>query len=501
MTDQQRWDHLGCNGNKILKTPNIDKLAAQGVNFDHFTVASAVCMPNRSTLMTGRMPSLHGVRYNGVPLRTEAVTFVDLLRSAGYSTALVGKSHLQNFTNMPANVESATEAGDPPPAELSEARKHTIRGSEYEAEKMPKENQRGYLDLSTPFYGFDHVDLCTLHGDRVHGHYDLWLNEKHGDASNLRGSENAIPEPDYSAPQAWHTSIPEEDYPSSYIAQKSEAFLEAHAAENSDRPFFLKCSFPDPHHPYTPPGKYFKMYDPDDMELPDSFDNPAPQPTTKYVQEQTAAGNVNRNRVLPFGVTEREAKEIKAITFGMITLIDDCVGRIVAKLEELGLAEDTIILFTSDHGDFMGDHGIMLKGPLHYQGLINVPFIWADPTDPGKGKRSDALAGTIDIARTILARAGLAPYNGIQGHDLGPLIRGEVDKVRDGLIVEQDAQRPNFHFTTPIKARTYVTPRWRLSRYLGSAFAELYDLENDPAEMHNLWHDPVYDDIKTELLE
>ncbi len=499
MTDQQRWDHLGCNGNKILRTPHIDSISARGSNFDHFIVSSAVCMPNRSTLMTGRMPSLHGVRYNGVPLRRDMVTFVDLLRAAGYRTGLVGKSHLQNFTNIRAAMPEDDDIGDVPPAELSEARRGMLSGSEYEAEKIPQNDRRGYLDLTTPFYGFDHVELCTLHGDRVHGHYDVWLKERHPDADDLRGPGNAQATPDYSAPQAWHTSIPPEHYPSSYVAERSEAYLKAHSAAGSKEPFFLQCSFPDPHHPYTPPGDYFHKYNPDDIPLPESYLDPSPEPTVDYVRQQTKAGKVDRHRIFPFASNERETREIIALTYGMIAMIDDCIGRILSKLESLGLTEDTVILFTSDHGDFMGDHGIMLKGPLHYQGLIKVPFIWADPKDGQAGVVNSGLSSTIDIPRTILARAGLAPFNGMQGHDLGPLIRGEVEAIRDGVVVEQDAQRANFHFRGPIRARTYVTERWRLSRYMGTNYGELYDLKNDPLEKNNLWRDPDFAATRAEL--
>ncbi len=501
VTDQQRWNHVGCNGDGVLKTPHIDALAARGVNFDRFTVASAVCMPNRSTMMTGRMPSLHGVRYNGIPLRSDTVTFVDLLRAAGYATALCGKSHLQNFTPMPAAHAADPAEGAPPPEDLAEARRSTISGIEYEAEKMPDTNRRGYLDLRTPFYGFDSVDLCTLHGDRVRGHYDEWLKKKHGlGADRLRGRDNAIPEPDYVAPQAWHSSIPEEDYPTAYVMDRSQAFLRRHAAEAPDQPFFLQCSFPDPHHPWTPPGRYFRMYDPDAIALPESFANPDPQPTVRHIHDRTAAGEIDRNSIFPFAPTEREAREIIALTYGMISMIDDCVGGVMQTLRELGMEEDTVVIFTSDHGDFMGDHGLMLKGPLHYQGVIRVPFIWADPEIPG-GRRCGALAGTLDMARTILSRAGLAPYNGIQGVDLMPLIREETDCVRRGVLIEQDAQRPNFHFKDPIKARSYLTDRWRMSLYKGSAFAELYDLETDPHEMRNLWDDPAHAGIRAEVMQ
>ena len=501
MTDQQRWDHLGCYGNQVLKTPNIDGIAERGVTFDKFYVASGVCMPNRATLMTGRMPSVHGVRFNGVPLHRDSVTFVDLLRASGYATALVGKGHLQNFTGLKAARDPSDAGGTEAPEALREARRHSISGPEYEREKQPSDERRGYLDLPKPYYGFEHVDLCTLHGDRVRGDYDLWLREHLDDAEAHRGKDNALPTPDYSAPQAWHTAIPTELYPSSYVADKTEEYLRKHVARDDESPFFLQCSFPDPHHPYTPPGDYFRLYDPEDMKVPASFHNPAPQPTTAYIHDQKLDGTLPHLRIMPFAPDERQAREIIALTYGMISLVDDCVGRVLRTLDELGIADDTVLLFTSDHGDFMGDHGIMLKGPLHYQGMVRVPFIWADPARAEKGERCDSLSGTVDIAQTVLGRAGLVPFNGMQGQDLQAAMDSPVGSGRKGMLIEQDAQRPNFHFDGPIRARTYVTERWRLSRYAGSTFAELYDLENDPHEMHNLWNEPDFQGVKAELLD
>ena len=171
----------------------------------------------------------------------------------------------------------------------------------------------------------------------------------------------------------------------------------------------------------------------------------------------------------------------------MIANVDAAIGRITARLEALGLADDTIVIFTSDHGDFMGDRGIMLKGPLHYQGIAKVPFIWHEPGEAQPGRTLADLCSSLDIPSTVLSRAGLAPYNGMQGKDLTPLLEGRKDDLRDGLIIEQDSQGPNFGFNGPIRARTYVTRKWRMSLYQGSSFAELYDLENDPHEMVNLW--------------
>ena len=134
ITDQQRADFLGCYGHPILRTPHIDSIAARGVAFDRFYVASPVCMPNRASLMTGRMPSVHGVRHNGVPLGADAVTFVDLLRDAGYATALVGKSHLQNFTGQAPLARRADARKRAPSAALAEAIRHDLAGARYAQE-------------------------------------------------------------------------------------------------------------------------------------------------------------------------------------------------------------------------------------------------------------------------------------------------------------------------------------------------------------------------------
>src|SRR5690606_5566269 len=183
----------------------------------------------------------------------------------------------------------------------------------------------------------------------------------------------------------------------------------------------------------------------------------------------------------------------------MITMVDDAVGRILEALQRTGLAENTVVIFTSDHGDFMGDHGLMLKGPIHYQGLIRVPFIWSDPAQSGAA-RTQALGSSIDIARTVLARAGLAGFNGMQGRTLLPIMHGAQDDRR-AIVVEDDNQRAYLGFDQPVRARTLVTQDHRLTIYRGAEWGELYDLEADPLEEHNLWSAPTAAAIKAELLE
>jgi arylsulfatase A-like enzyme len=504
ITDQHRADYLGCSGHPVLKTPNIDAIAARGTRFTRFYVATPVCMPNRATLMTGRMPSLHGVRSNGSPLSLASNTFVDALRAAGYATALVGKSHLQNFTDGAALIKrSAARAGDQVlGAEFAEARKPAIPDGPYDQEH-PARWQAGHdFALRLPFYGFEHVDLCTAHGDHVGGHYYTWLKSQRADADALRDRNSQLPH-DYVCPQAVRTPIPEELYPTSYIADKSCEWIDRYAAGGREQPFFLMTSFPDPHHPFTPPGRYWSMYRPEDMALPESFhhgNRPLARPVA-WALAQRESGKAVVTEQAAFAVDEREAREAMALSCGMIAMIDDAIGRVLAQLAARGLADDTIVIFTTDHGDFLGDHRLLLKGPAHYEGITHVPFIWAEPgTRPPRA--TDVLAGTLDIAVTVLDRARVQPYNGIQGESLLPAIAGEGSvPARTSMVIEDDQQRAALGFTAPSRMRTLVTPRWRLTIAHGDPWGELYDLANDPHEMDNLFEDGGRRDVRARLME
>src|SRR5258708_31387888 len=204
------------------------------------------------------MPSGDAVRSTGLPLPLHDNAFDDALRAAGYATALVGKSHLQNFGDYPPILKR------PPPrpgdqvldAEFAEAKKPNADDGLYDQEH-PKRWEAGHdFAMKLPFYGFDHVDLCTAHGDHVGGHYYVWLKSRRPDADALRDRKNQLPH-DYVCPQAIRTPIPEEHYPTAYIAEKSCEWLDHYAAGDHAKPFFLMTSFPDPHHPFTPPGRYW----------------------------------------------------------------------------------------------------------------------------------------------------------------------------------------------------------------------------------------------------
>jgi len=495
IADQLRFDHLGCYGNRVVKTPNIDALAAKAWASDAFYVASPICMPNRATLMTGRMPSVHGVRHNGIPLSLNATTFVDLMRRANYRTTLIGKSHLQNMAGSAPQWPL-----DPKDRLPIEAR--ADGGGRYDQEWGPSWAADPKHDLDLPFYGFDAVDLTVNHGDDLQGHYRRWLKAAHPGAEDLLGPKNAAPAPEFELTkirQAWRTRISPELHPNAYCADRAIARLEGHAAAGEN--FFMMVSFADPHHPYTPPGKYWEMYRPEQVELPSSFRAPTDRlpPHVKWLHAERDAGRAVKSTPMQFAASEREVREAIALNYGLISFIDNCVARVLARLDALGLADNTVVILTADHGDFMGDHQLMLKGPIHYRSITQVPFIWRDPRGP-KDKRSGGFAGTIDLAPTILKRAGVRGFNGIQGKDLSALIGGETASPYDSLLIEEEGQRLGLGLPTRARTRSLVTERYRLSMYDGVAWGELYDRARDPDESVNLWDDPSSQALRGELL-
>ena len=504
ITDQHRADHLGCYGNEIVRTANIDRLALDGARFDNFYVATPICMPNRATLMTGRMPSLHGARHNGIPLALTATTFVDIMRAAGYATALIGKCHLQSINgNLPvAGMPQPDPLRSPPPPDLREADNTLTKHGRYDQELPSTWEREPYFEPSLPYYGFDHVEFAIGHGDKTVGHYGRWLKARHSNPGALRGPENQLPGNRYIAPQAWRTRVPEALYPTAYVAERTMMFLENYARTDRSRPFFVQCSFPDPHHPFTPPGRYWDMYDPDAIRLPESFqsgEGPMP-PHVQRLYHERAQNTANRSGQRVFAVTEREAREAIALTYGMISMIDDAVGSILGWLKSLRLDNDTVVVFTSDHGDFMGDHQLLLKGALHYRGLVRVPFIWRDPDVNAGGIVNSGLCSTLDIANTILARAELEGHNGMQGMSLLPALRGEKTG-HDSLVIEEHQRMGYMGLKNNFRARTLITENSRLTLYEGVEWGELYDLTRDPHEMNNLWEAPQAQNLRHTLTE
>ena len=477
ITDQQRADHVGFMGNDVVRTPAFDGLAARSTVFESAWVSNPVCMPNRSTIMTGRMPTAHGVIFNDRSLDWNANTFVRRLRSAGYRTGLLGKSHLQHGMSRNSVVVIDQEP--------------VVRSPYPEGWDQIEEFERyldhpGELDDPDDFYGFDHIELAIDHGARLTGHHLRWALERGGKLDELlvpySGDSPAIDRSE----RWWQIYRPPygpELHSTTFVTERTIAFIDD--AVEQDSPWFAYASFPDPHHPMAGPGEWYDRHDAADMELPSSIDDPMEQGLGHLRAIQKLGPEDQRAWVQAFGAGDHElVKEAIAGTYGVLEMIDDGVGQILAAIDGHGQTENTIVVFTSDHGDMMGDHGLMMKGFMPYRGTQQVPLTISAPgKTPG---RSSSLASSIDLGPTILELCGLAEFDGMQGRSLTPVLDDSRATVREQVLVEDDCPPRLAEFRRlPEKSRTVVTPDFRFTRN-SRAEELLFDTVADPDELTNL---------------
>jgi len=472
IADQLRADHVGFGGGAV-NAPNLEALAATSTVFDRAYVANPICMPNRCSMLTGRVPSAHGVVFNDRSLYWGANTFVRQLRDAGYRTALIGKSHIQHGMshNVVRDYGEAATARDP-----------------LEPGWDTLEDPVRYLTDDIPrfedFYGFQHAEFAIGHGNTVTGHHLRWALEKGADPADL------VMEPTPESPalerypgwwQIFQPRLPEEFYSTTFVTERSLDWLDG---RDESSPWCLQCSFPDPHHPFTPPGKWWSRYDPADMPQPATFDDPltdAPAHLKKIQSWEPRGDYVNM-----FGPSRDLVSHAMAAEFGMIEMMDEGIGRILTRLDELGQRDNTVIVFTSDHGEMFGDHGLMLKGTMHYQGCLRVPLLVSAPGISGaEGSRTQALASSLDLSSTLLDLAGVGGFADMQGVNLTPVLADPSARVRESILVEEDMPLARLGGPLPLKTRTVVNDRYRYSRY-SSGEQELYDLVDDPGELVNL---------------
>ncbi len=483
-TDQQRARDVGFMGNDVVQTPHLDALADESMVFDNAWVSNPVCMPNRSTMLTGRLPSAHGVIFNDRSLDWNVNTVARQFKEAGYATGLLGKSHLQH--GMSRN------------AVLSYRGQGSSRSSFPDGWDGIEDGERYIGDPPVDpddFYGFDHIELSIDHGASISGHHLQWAMAKGGDKDSLfidqdtdtQGTDRSqhwrqIYRPPY--PEDWHSTA--------YVTERTIEFIERH--QRAQKPFFAWCSFPDPHHPMTPPGRFFDLYKPKDMPLPDSRHDSLDGAPAHLKQFAAIHPKDQRNWVAPCGYGSDELlAEAIAATYGMITMIDEGVGRIMQTLNQLGIEDNTLVIFTSDHGDMMGEHGLFLKGFMHYRGTLQVPLLIRCPgQQPG---RTSALATTLDLAPTLLDLAGLAEFDGMQGHSLEPCLDG-ARRVRSSVLIEDDLPEVTASLTPmPARTRTLITPEYRYT-VNSKGEQQLFNLGEDPDEMRPI--DPT-DQLAAEL--
>ena len=471
MTDQQRADCLGVAGNPVLRTPHMDQIANEGVHFTNAFCSNPFCMPSRASFVTGRYPHAHRCWDNGVPLSEDTVTLADHLSKEGYHTLLVGKGHL-NVYRKSGSPESWSDW----------------------LESEPK-----WAAWHGPYYGFQEVHMSVGH-NRPLGHYGMYLREHYPEALSCFSPDSALVPPS-GAFKSWKSSLPAEAHASTWIADQTiEYFKRA-----GDNPFMAWISFPDPHLPFCPPAPYCDEYDPNTLPYPvqkaEELEDKPPH-FREFIQGQlksswghNAFGEADFASPDLTQMPEAHYREIVAHYYGMISLIDDNLGRILQGLDEQGLADNTIIVFTSDHGELLGDHFLVGKGAFHYDCLIRVPQLWKIPGNFPTGIKVDGLVSTIDIAPTICDLVGAPPIPDAHGRSLLPQLRGDTETARDAIMVEFE-----WRFTRGKPIRTIRTEEWKLTYYAGQPYGELYNLTEDPNEFVNLYDKTEFADIKERLI-
>lgn len=447
-TDQQRVDTLGCYGNEVCRTPAVDALAAEGTRFDQCYTPTAICTPARASLLTGVLPFEHALLANyerNVGFREELqeqhVPFSRYLLEAGYNVGLVGKWHVGK-------------------------------------EKGPED------------YGFEGIHYPGWHNPVQHPDYESYLEEHSlppftlSQETEMRGT---FPNGQPANLLAAVVDQPVEATFEYYLAEKTIERLREYArSEQEDgTPFYLACHFFGPHLPYLIPRKYYDLYDPADVELPASMaENFSGKPEVQRHYSSHWAFD---------SFTPEEWRKLIAIYWGYATLVDEQISRILQAVDELGLSDDTAVMFSADHGEFTGAHRLNDKGPAMYDDIYHIPLIVRVPDGP-KGRVERKFVTLTDFTPTFLDLAGVSPPAHFHGRSLLPLVRGE--EISD-WPQEVTAEFHGHHF--PYPQRMIRTERYKLV-VSPSDINELYDLQEDPHELINRYEHPEMADVRRALM-
>ncbi|WP_176084697.1 sulfatase-like hydrolase/transferase [Martelella sp. HB161492] len=482
-TDQQHFNALGVKDPK-LKTPNLDRLCREGLRFERAYCPAPVCTPSRASIITGQYPSHHGAWTIGVKLPEDVPTVGAHLIAAGYATALIGKAHFQPLATRDGSGSLECQP--------------VLRDLDF---------WRGF---NRTWYGFEHVELARNHADESHAgqHYAIWMEEKGltdwRDYFQPLPGETAAKAPRLGAKggytrqdRSW--ALPAEMHYTRWTGERSIAYLESRAA--AEKPFFLWASFHDPHPPYTVSEPWASMYRPEDMEVdrvtpgeheknpPHFRKTQQPEPDFSDWHDPYQAHGCE-SHLYPV----EELQKDKATYFGMMSFLDAEIGRILDRLDTLGLSENTLIVFTTDHGHFLGQHGLVAKGPFHYEDMLRIPMIVRMPGRVAAGMVSEDLQSLVDLAPSFLEAAGIAIPGEMQGVSQWQNWQGGP-AARDFILCE------NRHNPVMPHVETYVGKRYKITVYREGDFGELFDLEDDPGEINNLWNAPGAEDLKARMLQ
>ena len=479
-SDQQRADCYGFERPEV-KTPHLDRLARDGTRFNACITPNLVCQPSRASILTGLLPLTHGVWDNGVDLDPQvgAQGFAGTLARAGYQTAFLGKAHF-------ATKSTFAPTGTP---------------------ECNKSQAKYGPQWFGPYMGFEHVELTGLgHMHRTRalerppvGHYERWLLARGHDEEALKLWATGLP-PDVGAAQTWNSALPAAWHNSTWIADRTIHFLEQRAAA---KPFCVWTSFPDPHHAFDCPEPWNRMYDPASITLPRNRTRDLERRPWWHKASLEGKPQLNDPEMLRFRAegsrvpdqSDEQLAHMTANYFGMISQIDHNVGRVLEALHAQNLHGDTLVIYTTDHGELLGNHGLYLKGPTPYEDLLRIGLIARGPGVAANKVVTEPVS-TLDLAATFYDYAGVSAPMALQSRTLKPFL--------DGSAPTRDAAWSEWHVHPSrcgvgLQLRTVRTKTHKCTFELASGAGELYDLVNDPGEMQNLFDDPGYRKVRNEL--
>ncbi len=455
-TDQQRFDSLNSSGNKFVETLNIDRIAQNGVFFENAYCNSPTCAPSRASFLTSRYTRTCRLRENGQKIPQEEKLVTKMLQENGYVCGLSGKLHLA--PNNPMVCKAMEERVDD-----------------------------GYS-----VFHWSH----GAHKGWQNQEYFQWLREK-GKRFKTDHVEGTT-EVDY--------GMDEEDHQTTWCVQKAINFIEA--TKEDGYPWEFSINLFDPHHPFDPPKKYLEKYQKmlEKIPLPNYKQGELEDKPIFQKMDHKAAYNNHDSENAKYdydGMSDYEHRLVRAAYWAMIDLIDKQVGRLLECLERTGQLDNTIIIFMSDHGEMLGDHGIYLKGPYFYEPMVKVPLIISWPGgNIKKGLRSKALVELLDLTPTLLEMLEIPKYSGMQGKSFLKILTGESAPGfhRDNIFCEY-LNSMNWHKDPPAYGSMVTDGKFKLVKMHSTGEGELYDLVKDPTETNNLWKDESYKDVKLKMLD
>ncbi len=447
-SDQQRWDTVAALGNKYINTPNIDRLCNTGVAFRSAYCQSPICTASRASFMTGRYPATtHVFRNNAGRFPASETVAAKLFRDAGYTTGLIGKLHLSNAKGL---------------------------------ERRPEDD--GYME-------FHRSQMGGRYPEHDDDDYCLWLRQRGVDVANLRREAAAL----------LGDGFPADLHQNHWAGEVAIDFVERH----DGKPWFLSVHPFDPHHPFDPAPEFHRRYDysllphavfaDHELEYQERFSGIDQQRRIPISPDGRSnhPGGPNDHPLYSNSTVFRvpqpyDSRKIKAAYYAKIEHIDFEVGRIIEALERTGQIQNTIVIFHSDHGELLGDHGLLYKGCRFYDSLVRVPLIFSWPGRFSEGIQQDELVELVDILPSLLEFAHLEIPYGIQGKSLKPMIEGSQKHVHKHYVISHyyDA----IEFSDGTHATMTFDGRFKLVLYHNHAeLIELFDLVSDPTELDNIW--------------